>query len=74
MNDDAQLLRSAAEAAHEQGHTNLAASLFRQILELYPLSDEGQEAMYYLTSGRRLPPKAAAPQAVDDRGAEKRSA
>jgi hypothetical protein len=74
MNDDAQLLRTAAEAAHGQGHTNLAAALFRQILELYPLSNEGQEAMYYLTSGRRLPPKASAPQADDGGGAETRTA
>ena len=57
----AHAMREEGNAAHERGAIDEATALFRKLLELYPRSNEAIDAVFYLTSGHRHPPRRVEP-------------
>jgi TolA-binding protein len=54
--ETAQTLHADAWQAYRQGFPEIAAALFRKILQRYPNSRQSADASYYLANGCRFPP------------------
>jgi hypothetical protein len=65
--DTSEGLLVAARSAIERGALGEARRLFLDILELYPRTDEAEEAVRYLLSMPRRPPSPGTHQRADEK-------